>query len=186
MNPLSFSSLQTVTSLLQRKQHFHPFDIHSYQLTAVRHRVSSTEIMAESVQTRPGDPPRLDYAVPVVTALAALDNRDVIYGRQIYGNCGYYEHDDYTGRVLSFFTSEFNFMLRIHEKLICLVSLEWQTWMCSSGSVTATACNTINNYFGCSFPVTTICYASNRGCNTQDSQALCWFVTHVYAALTAN
>ncbi|KAI6768146.1 hypothetical protein HG530_006155 [Fusarium avenaceum] len=52
--------------------------------------------MAESVQTRPGDPPRFDYAVPVVTALAALDNRDVIYGRQMYGNCGYYEHDDYT------------------------------------------------------------------------------------------
>lgn len=103
VNPPSFSSLQAVTSLLQRKQHFHPFDIHGYQLTADRHRVSSTGIMAESVQTRPGDPPRFDYAVPVVTALAALDNRDVIYGRQMYGNCGYYEHDDYTGKVLSFF-----------------------------------------------------------------------------------
>ncbi|KAH6968872.1 hypothetical protein DER45DRAFT_639112 [Fusarium avenaceum] len=102
--------------------------------------------MAESVQTRPGDPPRFDYAVPVVTALAALDNRDVIYGRQMYGNCGYYEHDDYT---------------------------EWQTWMCRSGSVTATACDTINNYFGCILPITTVCYASNRGCSTQDSQALC-------------
>jgi hypothetical protein len=46
--------------------------------------------MAESVQTRPGGPPRLDYAIPMVTALAAPDEQDVVNGRQIYEGCGYY------------------------------------------------------------------------------------------------
>jgi hypothetical protein len=51
-----------------------------------------------------------------------------------------------------FSTSDINFMLKIHEKLTCLVLLEWQTWQC------ATTCNTFSDYFGCSAPVRTACY----------------------------
>lgn len=143
--------------------------------------------MTESVHTRPGGPPRVDYAVPMVTALAALDERDVIHGRQIYEDCGYYQHDDNTSRVLSFFfTSEITFTLEIHKKLTCLLLLEWRTWRCIGGSVTVTTCNTLNDYFGCYFPIPTTCFASGRGCDIQNSRALCWSVTHVCVAFTAN
>jgi hypothetical protein len=56
--------------------------------------------MAESVQTRPGGPSRLGQAVPMVTELAALDERDVIHGRQIYKDCGFYQWQETTsGRI---------------------------------------------------------------------------------------
>jgi len=52
--------------------------------------------MAESVQTRPGGRSRFGQAVPMVTEMAALDERDAIHGRQIYQDCGFYQWQDIT------------------------------------------------------------------------------------------
>ena len=58
--------------------------------------------MAERVQTRPSRHNRLDQAVPMVTELAALDERDVIHGRQIYQDCGFFQYQNNPSRASLF------------------------------------------------------------------------------------
>ena len=61
-------------------------------------------MMAESVQTRPGNPSRLEQVYPMVTELASLDERDVIHGRQdIYQDCGFFQYNDNTSGRVPFF-----------------------------------------------------------------------------------
>ncbi|RBR23509.1 uncharacterized protein FIESC28_03691 [Fusarium coffeatum] len=107
-------------------------------------------MMAESVQTRPGNPSRLEQAFPMVTELASLDERDVIHGRQVYQDCGFFQYNDNTS--------------------------EWQTWLCvDTSSSTTTTCKTINENFGCFVWMPTTCYASTESarCNNLDKKQLC-------------
>ncbi|KAJ4137450.1 hypothetical protein NW768_003037 [Fusarium equiseti] len=106
-------------------------------------------MMTESAQTSPGGPLRLDHAVSMVTELAALDERDVIHGRQIYQDCGFFQYDD---------------------------NPTWQTWLCvDTSSSTTTTCKTINDNFGCFTWMPTTCFASTESsrCNSLDKKQLC-------------
>ncbi|CEI64424.1 unnamed protein product [Fusarium venenatum] len=56
--------------------------------------------MAESVQTHPAGPPGLAHAGPMLTTLAAIDERDVIHGRKSQEICGYYNSQSPTVKTL--------------------------------------------------------------------------------------
>ncbi|KAL6919529.1 hypothetical protein FSHL1_003509 [Fusarium sambucinum] len=56
--------------------------------------------MAESMKTHPAGPPGPGYAVPMVTTLIAIDERDAIYGRQFTEECGFFKYPQQAGTTL--------------------------------------------------------------------------------------
>ncbi|QPC66452.1 hypothetical protein HYE67_008683 [Fusarium culmorum] len=102
--------------------------------------------MAESVQTHSAGPPRPDYAAPMVTTLAAIEERGVVHGRQDRDQCGFFMFPSMA---------------------------YWTTWDCGSLSSTQQYCNTFDDYFGCSASIWITCYPWSRGYDNRGVRALC-------------
>ncbi|CAF3514564.1 unnamed protein product [Fusarium graminearum] len=115
--------------------------------------------MAESVQTHSAGPPRPDYAAPMVTTLAAIEERGVVHGRQDRDQCGF-----------------FMFPSMIY----------WTTWDCGSLSSTQQYCNTFDDYFGCSASIWITCYPWSRGCDNRGTVGTREITAFDYANVAAQ
>ncbi|CAF3447991.1 unnamed protein product [Fusarium graminearum] len=75
--------------------------------------------MAESVQTHSAGPPRPDYAAPMVTTLAAIEERGVVHGRQDRDQCGFFMFPSMICRTQSG-SSRIALILETYDRLIYL------------------------------------------------------------------